>query len=380
MANSLTNILDKILAQGLSTLREAAIMPRLTRSFTGQEAAQKGSTIDIPKPVTQTVGNVTNRPTHTSAANTTPKLIQLTMSNWKSTDFYLSDKDMVEIDRNRHFVPMQTAEAGRAIANNIDTALMNTYKGVHGYVGTAGVPAFSTVADATNIRKVLNQHLAPMDPRNVVLDPASEAQALQLSAFSDFEKTGDRDVKIEGELGRKFGMNWFIDQNVVSHTAGKAVSVVVGSTTAAGASTIQLKTQTSASAGTLIIGDVFTIAGNDESYTVLTSTTAVSVAIAGLRIDPPLAAIASANAVVSKKATHVVNLAFHPTAFGWATRPLAEASSDLNTNPSRTMTDPVSGITMRLETLRQLKRTEFEFDVLYGVKLLRPELAVRIAG
>jgi hypothetical protein len=380
MANSLTNILDKILAQGLSTLREAAIMPRLTRSFTGAEAAQKGTTIDIPKPVSQTVGDVTARPTHTSAASKTPKLVQLTLDQWKSTDFYLNDKELTEIDRNRHFMPMQTAEAARAMANNLDTAILNNYKGIHGYVGTAGSNPFSTIADATNANKVLNEHLAPNAPRYVVLNPAAESQALQLAAFSDLEKTGDRAVKIEGELGRKFGMDWFMDQNIVTHTAGTAVSVLVGSTTAAGASTIQLKTGTSASAGTLLIGDIFTIAGQTETYTVLTSATNVSVAIAAVRIDPPLAAIATANAVVDKKATHVVNLAFHPNAFGWGTRPLQEATADINNNMSRTMTDPVSGVTMRLEVIRQNKQTEWEFDFLYGTQLLRPELAVRIAG
>ncbi len=45
MANTLTNIVDKILARGLTTLREQAVMPRLVNIDYSNEAAQKGSTM-----------------------------------------------------------------------------------------------------------------------------------------------------------------------------------------------------------------------------------------------------------------------------------------------------------------------------------------------
>lgn len=379
MANSLTNILDKILAQGLSTLREAAVMPRLTRTMTGQEAAQKGSTIDIPVPKSQTVADVSAGNTLVSAADKTPGLVQLAMANWKKTDFYLTDKEMVEIDRNRHFIPMQTAEAARAMGNNLDTTIHNEYLGIYGYVGTAGTVPFSTVATATNARKVLNNQLAPMEMRNIVMDPDAEGQALQLAAYSDVEKTQDRAVKIEGEIGRKFGFDHFMSQNVVTHTKGTATSIAVGSTTAAGASSIDIKSS-AGSLGTLVTGDIFTIAGDTQTYVVTKATTTLTSAGVAITIDPALKAIASASKVITLKASHVVNLAFHPNAFVWATRPLEEATSGINPNPTRVMTDPVSGVTMRLEVIRQNKRAVYEFDFLHGAQLVRPELAARIAG
>jgi hypothetical protein len=40
----------------------------------------------------------------------------------------------------------------------------------------------------------------------------------------------------------------------------------------------------------------------------------------------------------------------------------------------------MTGIPLRLEVKRQNKQTLWEFDVLYGVKLVEPDLAARLAG
>ena len=44
------------------------------------------------------------------------------------------------------------------------------------------------------------------------------------------------------------------------------------------------------------------------------------------------------------------------------------------------LTDPVTGLSLRLEVSRQHKQTAWEFDVLFGVQTVRPEFAVRLAG
>lgn len=380
MANSLTNIYDKILAAGLSTLREAAVMPRLVTPDYESAAAQKGATVDIPVPVAQAASDVTASNTLVSAQDHSPGLVQLQLNRWRKSDFYLTDKEMAEVDRNRHFVPMQTSEAARALANDVDGNIHAEYKKVSGYEATNAIP-FSTVATITNARKVLNQQLAPMSRRNVVIDPTAEAQALQLAAYRDISQAGDRAVPIEGEIGRKFGFDHFMSQNVVTHTAGTLASGVVASTKAAGASAIDLKVGSSAGGGTtLVYGDIFTIAGQTQTYVVRTSATvtfASALTAQSVSISPALAAAATANAKITRKATHVVNLAFHPGWCAFASRPLMSAT---NQTIQRMMTDPVSGISMRLEISRQNKRDVWEFDILYGAKNIRPEYATRIAG
>ena len=383
MANSLTNIVDKILARGLASLREQAVMPRLVNVDYNTEAAQKGTTVDVPLPKAQTVQDVSPSNTPVSTASVTPGLVQISMSNWKQTDFHLSDKEMVEVDRNQHFLPMQSEEAVKALANNIDKAIHTEIGNrLYGFVGTAGTTAFSTVATATNARKTLNNQLAPMSDRSVVLDPDAEAAALVLTAFSDLEKTGDRAVKIEGELGRKFGMDFFMSQNVQTHVAGNATAgngLDIAIEAAIGVSTVSMLT--SAGSAIWLLGDIFTIAGDTQTY-VVTTTVTVTTATTAVAFDPALTTIASVASLVTAKATHVMNLAFNRNVGAYVTRPLQSTVGGevLGGSIVRSLADNMTGIVLRLEVSRQNKQTAWEFDVLYGTKTLRPEYGTRIAG
>jgi len=224
---------------------------------------------------------------------------------------------------------------------------------------------------------VLNKQLAPLGNRRMVIDPDAEANMLSLSAMSDLSQTGDPDVKIEGMLGRKFGFDFFQSTNVKTHTAGTVGSITVASTTAAGATTLDI---ISSVAGTLVAGDIFSIAGNSQTYVVTAGDTFTS-AKKAVSFQPPLVAIASATSDVTKRASHVVNLAFHREAFAFVNRPLAGVGngSELGSIISQ-MTDPVSGLTMRMEVTRQNKQERFALDVLYGAKTIRKQYATRIAG
>lgn len=383
MANTLTNIMPKILARGLLALREQALMPRLVNGDYSSEAAEKGDTIDVPLPVPQTATDVTPSNTPPTPASKNLGKVQIPLDQWKKTDFHLTDKDVTEIDRNRHFVPMQVSEALRALSNAVNEHIHAQYTGIYGFTGTPGTTPFaSTVVDATNSRKVLHEQRAPRMDRRCVLDFDAEANALALAPFADADKTMSAEVKIEGEIGRKYGIDWVADDAVVTHTAGslQAIGAAVGSTTAAGASSLDVVS--SAAAGNLVIGDIFTVAGNTQTYVVNATVSAIGSATAkAVTISPGLAAIASANAAITIKASHVVNLVFHRDAFAFANRPLVASTQDLALGSQiMSLTDPQTGITLRLEVSRQYKQTVWEFDILWGSKLVRKELAARLAG
>lgn len=377
MANDLTNLIPKLLARGLLALREQAIMPRLVNLDYSTEGAQKGSTIDIPVSNTFTATNVAPSMTMASAQDSSPTLVQISLDQWKEVPFFITDKQRMEIMESESYLPMNVSEAVRALANAMDGHIHDQYVDVYGYVGTAGDTPFSTINDVVNARATLNKQLSPLASRRMVIDPDAEANMLSLSAMSDLSQTGDADVKIEGMLGRKFGFDFFQSTNVKTHTAGTAASITVGSTTDAGATSLDIICSGS---GTLVAGDIFSIAGNSQTYVVTTGGTFTSVKTA-VAISPALVAIASATSDVTKRASHVVNLAFHREAFAFVNRPLAGVGNgnELGSIISQ-MTDPVSGLTMRMEVTRHNKQERFALDVLYGAKTVRKQYATRIAG
>lgn len=380
MANTLTNILPKLLARGLLALREQAILPQLVNQDYGTEAAQKGATIDIPVSVAQSASDVVPGPTPPTPADTTPSLVQINLNNWKKTNFHLTDKEILEIERRDHFIPLQASEAVRALANAVNEDIHAEYLGVYGAVGTAGTTPFASDATAVvDARKLLNQQLAPRAMRRLVLDFDAEANYLALAQISDAERVGSPVPKMDGEIGRKFGFDTYTDNAVVTHTAGTAS----GATTDTTGYAIGLKTVGLASAGTgsILIGDIITFAGDEQQYVVTSGDADVSGG-GSISFEPGLkVAIETSAHAITVVATHVVNLAFHRDAFAFASRPLLEVRAGLPSDSQMVQaTDPVSQISLRLDIGRQYKQYTWEYDVLWGAKIIRPEYAVRLLG
>lgn len=381
--NTLTDIMPKILARALLVLREKTMMPRLVNGDYSSEAAEKGDTIDVPISAAVAVIDVT--PSNTPPAGTalTPTKVQITLDNWKQNEpFFLTDNEMVQIDRSEHFLPMQIQEAVSALAIAVNNDIFAEYKGVYGYVGTAGITPFGSgvgVLSATNAIATLNRQKCPKATRRAVVDFTCEAQMLALSEFRDVDKSGSNTVAVEGEIGRKYGIDWYSDDSVPTHTAGTAASATTN--TAGYAVGVKTITLASAGTGTILVGDIITFAGHTQTYAVTSGDADVSGG-GTISFYPGLKVALAASAIaITLKASHVVNLVFHREAFAFATRPLVSETQDLGLGHQiLSFQDPDTGLVLRLEVSRQHKRTAWEFDILWGAKLVRPELACRIAG
>lgn len=408
-ANVLDNIVPKILARALLVLRARCIMPRLVNSDYSADAARKGATIDVPVPVAVATEEVVPSCVNTECdeGGLEPGLVPVQLNNWrKNKPIHLTDKEMGEIDANETFLPMQLEEAIKGLARYVNQDIMQEYLGIYGYQGTAGTTPFGAgvgVSDATGARKILNKQQCPPTDRRGVLDFDAEAAALDLSAFSDADKTMSAIVKMEGEIGRKFGIDWAADDDVPYHTKGTMVGADITDALAGavGDTTIAI---TGTNTHTLLVGDILTITNSpdddEQTYVVMPGVTGVDgylktvndngiytipvgTNIAALYIAPGLKQIADVNAVITLKGSHRVNLVFHRDAFAFATRSLDDANAlakILGGSQILTMQDAKTGLILRLEISRRNKLTVWEFDILWGAKLVRPELACRIAG
>lgn len=376
--NTITNIIPHLLAQGLVTLRENAIMPRLVNAAYSAQAAEQGSSIDIPVPAAITAAPVTPSYADPNDTGIVPSKVTLSLDQWKEAPFFMTDKEMMEVMAGT--IPMQAAEAVKALANDVDAYLLGLYKGVYNAVGSAGTTPFATdVTAATSARKFLNAYLAPMTDRRFVFNPDVEANALGLRAFQDVAWSGDARGINEGQIIRKLGFDWHLDQNVKEHTAGTvATSFAIKTATAHAAGLTTLTTTTGGDAD-LKAGDIITIAGHDQQYVVTADAARTGGGDLPVLISPGLKVALTGAEVITIVGNHAANLAFHRDAIAFANRPLVDSAEGLG-NQIMSAQDPVSGLTLRLEVSRQYKRTRWSFDILYGAKLVRPELAVRVLG
>jgi len=157
--NTLTAILTQILAKGMMTLRQPCLMTRLVNTDYSLEAKKKGQTIDIPLSTAMSAEDVSPAATPSAPTALTPKVAQITLDNWMHADFGLNDMEVGRIRADQDFIPLQMQEAFKSLANAINTSVFDTYKGVYGYVGTAGDTPFGTgveVASSTSLRRVLH--------------------------------------------------------------------------------------------------------------------------------------------------------------------------------------------------------------------------------
>lgn len=384
MPNTLTDLMPTVLAKGLKVLRENCIMPRLVNTDFANVPAGQGDTVNVWLSSKLTPSAVTPGKDPVTPQDSTPKKVPITLDQWRKNGFYVTDKEAGDIGAGLRVKQME--EAVKGLANEINAYLLAQYKDVYGFVGTAGTTPFAsdTVA-ATQARKILNKQLAPLSERRLVLDPDAEANAVELSKLTTWQNVGDTKGITDGAIGRKLGFDWFMDQQIPTHTstaltAGAATvngaqAAGAGSTDGGRTGTVSINKATNAA--NLVKGDIITIAGDPQTY-VVTANTTLAVGNTAVPIAPALQKATVGGEAVTLKASHVVNLAFHPDAFAFASRPLQ--SSAANSDKIMSVADPVSGVVLRLELIRQNKQDYFEFDVLYGAKCVRPELAVRVAG
>jgi len=381
---SINDVIPQMLAQGVLALREYCPIPMLANRDYGIDAAQKGATIQVPIPSAMTAADVVPSNTPPVPSSAAPTSVSITLDNWKYVDFHLTDKQQMEVSTG--VLPMQAAEAIKSLANAINTQVLSNYKAFFGYTGTAGTTPFGTgveILSGTGARTNLNKQLAPMSDRRFLLNPDAEGMAMGLRNFQDVNFGVSVDDIMKGRLAEKFGFSWWMSQLMPTHTAGTITTGLIAKAATAqavGLKAIACTTAASTGACALVEGDIITFAGHTQTYALTAAATQAAAATAvTLDIYPGLKTALAGSEAITVKASHVVNMAFHRDAFVFASRPLEQTGRGLGPIVE-SITDPESGMSLRLQVSRQHMQTVWTWDALWGSKVVRPELGTRLAG
>jgi len=268
-----------------------------------------------------------------------------------------------------------------SFAQKIDDYLTGLYIDIPHYYGTAGTTP-SGIADITGVRKKLNDNKVPYALRRCIVDSAADDKFSQLSTFHEAAKTGDDGSALrEGSLGRKFGFDFYMDQNIKKHTKGTlaadAPGIAVKGATAAGATTAVFDGTNIA--GTLKKGDIFTVADVVGSY-VVTEDSTVAAGEITVKFYPavPTGGFPD-NKVITVVGSHMANMAFHRNAFALVTRPLA-LPMGLSSEQKAIVNFNGFGLRVIYDYNSTYKKDLISIDMICGVKTLDRDLAARLIG
>ena len=292
------------------------------------------------------------------------------------------------------------------LAASIDADVANAYKGIFHSVGTPGTtPATSLVL--LQAQQKMNESAAVASPRYLTVNPAANAGLVEgmkglfnpVSTISRQFKSG---LMGEGILGFE---ELAMSQSMKVHTTGTAPrtdAAAVKTTLVNGATKLTIKTVTNAR--TLLPGDVFTIAGvfavnpqtrestgSLQQFVVQNTVTSAGTEFADVEFLPAVYGPTHALATVSKLPTaddlitylgaagtgYPQNLAYHRDAITFATADLIMPQGvDMASRQVH------NGISMRIVRQYDINndRLPCRIDVLYGYKVIRPEMAVRVWG
>lgn len=270
----------------------------------------------------------------------------------------------------------QIQQAFRTLTNEIELDLA-TIAGV-GFsraYGTAGSDPFATtVGESAQSRKILDDNGAPASGRSLIINTSAGASLRTLSNLTKANEAGTTMTLRDGQLLDLNGLSIKESGQITRPAIGTSNNSGTTDTAgyAVGATAI---TMAAAGTGTILAGDIVTIAG-DTANKYVVATGVASLAAGGvLTLQKPglMQAIPTSAKVVTVVAISSRNTFFTPNAIQLACRlPALPDGGDLATDRT-TIVDPRSGIAFEIAFYPQFRQSQYIIAATWGKKVIKPE-------
>lgn len=380
MANTLTNLAADIYKAADMVGRElVGIIPSVTVNGDATTRAAKGDTIRSFATRAVTV-NSTFSPSMTIPEGTDQTVDNKTMTvdTYASVQIPWTGEEMKHVNNGSGFETIygdQLRQAMRSIANAIELAAWTAaYKGSSRGHGTAGTTPFaSSFAEIPQLRKILQDNGCPFDGQvSVVMNTTASANLRTLAQLQKANEAGGTELLRQGTMLDLMGMMLKESAQIGTHTKGTGTGYLLSAAGAVGDTTINVDT----GAGTLVAGDIVTIAGTTHKYV---ANTALSGGIFTVG-SPGLRAAEADNDAVTIGNDYTPNLAFHRSAIEIGVRAPAMPSGGDAAVDMMTVQDPWSGLIFEIAAYKGYMKSMFDVRVLYGVKVWKPDHVATLLG
>lgn len=388
MANTLTGLTPTIYeALDVVSREMIGFIPAVTRNTSAERAALNQS---ILVPIAPAISGADNTPAVT-APNTGDQTIgNVSMTISKSRHWPIrwngeEQRGLIRAGEYAGLLKSQFVQAFRAASNEVEADLFSAaYKNASRAYGTAGTAPFGTAADLSDIaqvRKILDDNGAPQTDLHLVLGSAAVANLRgKQTILLKVNEAGDAALLRQGAISDVplEGFSLHNSNSVAAVTKGTGASYLVNGATAAGATNVVLKT----GSGTVLAGDVVTIAGDSNKYVVNTGVAAAGTAVIGA---PGLLAAHADGDAVTVGNNYTPNMAFSKSAMMLIARvpqspigPNGEARD--MADDTMLVTDPISGLTFEIAVYRQFMQLVYHVRLAWGTAAVKPNHIATLIG
>jgi hypothetical protein len=240
------------------------------------KGAALGQVVVVPVvvPHASTTGGATPSNVPPTGAAQTPVNMQVMITNVPEQSLVFTGEDLKlldTIDSRSEVMKQWLAQAERSHRNEMDAAASTAISiGGSRAVGKVGSIPFQTDLSAlTNARRILRKNGAPMSDIQVVSSVDAYTNMLNQNVIQKAQEAGSDAERRSGVIKSQFGLTAIRESaNITDHTAGTGVNFLVNCVAgyAVGATAIVVDT---GGAGTILIGDIITFAGDTNQYVVV---------------------------------------------------------------------------------------------------------------
>jgi len=382
MANTLTSLIpDFTEAMDIVSREMVGMIPAVRRDARLDRVALNQNVII---PVTRAAGaNATNTPGlyAPDTGDDTVDNVQVTINKSKHQPIRFNGEETLGLVNSGIYSSVmadRTAQAIRALVNEIEADLwVAGYTGSSRAYGTAGTAPFGTAGDLSDfagVAQILDENGTPTSDRQLVLGHSAIANLRgKQSVLFKVNEAGSADMLRNGMTDRIQNMAIRHSHQVGIHTKGTGASYQLSAAGTVGATGIAVDT----GSGTVLAGDIVTIAGTSTKYVVNTGIAAAGTFYIGA---PGLRAAEADNDAVTVGNNYTANLAFDRSAIVLASRMPAMPAGGDNASDVTSLTDPVSGLTFEFALYKQFLQTVVHVRLAWGVKAIKPNHIALLLG
>lgn len=304
----------------------------------------------------------------------------LTLTNQRGVQIPYTGEDVRFLDGGAGYETVygaQIQQAMRTLVNEMEADLAEeAYKNASRAVGTAGTTPFgsnfNTVAEA---RQILADNGMPTNDgrTSLVMNTAAGTNLRNLSTLNQVNTSGDVELLRRGTMMDLMGVMLKESGQVQDHTKGTGTSYLVNNASAAiGDTTIPAD----GGSGTVLAGDVITIAGDTNNYVVNTALTGGNLVIGdtGLRV-----AVAD-NAAITVGNNYTANIMMHQAGMELVMRAPAKPVGGDAAEDVLIIQDPTSGLVFEVAVYKGFNKAMIQVGAVWGYKAWNSDAIAVLMG